>query len=274
MARSIAELEDHAAANPDDTIAINRLAVMRAEASTCHSGITLFLTGIDKVRFLEKAVSLGCPVAQKLLADHLWAHNRKDSRARITSLYFEAATAGLNIAQLALGESLQLGLSARNNIIDYEAGFQWIIRAAASGLPEAQASVSFAYRRGRADGNHSEFRIIHPRIGMAKHGVEPVKAFTYASRSANQENVEGICELAQCWEAGVGCVASEESATASLVKAADLGLTNALFYLGMICFDRGERGDESQFEQAIRWFMKADEKGMIVFVSYKAIWIP
>jgi hypothetical protein len=72
MARSIAELEDHTAANADDTIAIKRLAVMRAEASTCHSsGITLLLTGIDKVRFLEEAVSLGCPLAQKLLADHL-----------------------------------------------------------------------------------------------------------------------------------------------------------------------------------------------------------
>jgi TPR repeat protein len=106
---------------------------------------------------------------------------------------------------------------------------------------------------------------------MAKHGIEPVKAFTYASRSADQENAEGICELAQCWEAGVGCVAYEENATASLTKAADLGLTNALFYLGMICFDRGERGDEAQFEQAIKWFMKADEKGIVIIVSYKAI---
>jgi TPR repeat protein len=148
--------------------------------------------------------------------------------------------------------------------MEYDAGFPWIIRAAAAGVPVAQARASFLFRQGRACGTYSETRIIQPLMGAASHGVDPVKAFTYASLSAAQGCVEGLCELGQCWENGVGCLPNEEKANAALEEAFGMGLTTAIHDLGMICMNRGDRGDAVQYEHAIRWFKMADAKGKAI----------
>jgi TPR repeat protein len=155
-----------------------------------------------------------------------------------------------------------MGHSTESNIIEYDAGFPWIIQAAAAGMPVAQARVSFSFRHGRACGTYSEVRNVHPLIGAAGHGVDPVKSFTYATLSAAQGCVEGLCELGQCWENGVGCLPNEEKANAALEEAAGMGLTTAMHDLGEICMKRGDRGDAVQYEHAIRWFKMADEKGI------------
>jgi TPR repeat protein len=263
MNRSIVELNVILAANPDDKLALNRLAVKNAQESTSNSGIPSLSNSLEKIRFLEAAVSRGCPVAQTHLADHHWNHNRKEALANIHALYLKAAISGLDIAQFTLGVNIQLGYNP-SQLMEYDDGFPWIIQAAAAGMPVAQARVSFLFRHGRACGTYSETRAIHPMIGEAGHGVDSVKAFTYASLSAAQGCVEGLCELGQCWENGVGCLPNEEKANAALGEAVGMGLTTAMHDLGMICMKRGDRGDTDQYEHAIHWFKMADEKGMVI----------
>jgi TPR repeat protein len=183
-------------------------------------------------------------------------------------LYQSAATAGLDVAQYTLGENLQHGNLTLG--MEYEAGFPWMIRAAAAGMAAAQARVSFFFRHGRACGVYGENYPVHPSTRMAKHGAQPVKAFTYATLSAGQGSPEGMSELGQCWERGIGCELNEQKADALFVQAIDLCFSPAMYDFGKICQKRGDRGNVVQYEQAMRWFKLADISGTRGYPSLRS----
>lgn len=115
-----------------------------------------------------------------------------------------------------------------------------------------------AFRVGRdADAAH-EMALIreYGRYGVA---ADPSVAFAWFETAARAGHIEGMAELALCYELGCGCDPDDEQALDWYVRAAEAGHVTAKFSVGE-CFEEA-RGVPQSDTEACLWYYKAAVAG-------------
>lgn len=94
-----------------------------------------------------------------------------------------------------------------------------------------------------------------------RYGVEtdPVVAFTWFQKAAHAGHVEGMAELALCYELGCGVAVDDEQALDWYMKAAEAGHVTAKYSVGE-CFEEA-RGVPQSDSEACLWYYKAAVAG-------------
>jgi TPR repeat protein len=118
------------------------------------------------------------------------------------------------------------------------------VRAAFGGNSGAQYALSCCYSSGK---------------GTEKH---PAKAFFYASKSAEQDNLKALGKLGDMHYWGQGCPVDFAKALDCFTRAAEMGDALSMESIAIIYTD-GEGGIEIDLVQAFAWMRRAAEKGMV-----------
>ena len=115
-----------------------------------------------------------------------------------------------------------------------------------------------AYVIGRDLDAAHEMALIYEygRFGVA---TDPVVAFSWFQTAANAGHVEGMAELALCYELGCGVEADDEQALDWYMKAAEAGHVTAKYSVGE-CFEEA-RGVPQSDSEACLWYYKAAVAG-------------
>jgi TPR repeat protein len=135
MKLSVAEMKDIVTANPDDVLTLNRLDHMIANDA---------VNDAEGMEILKGAAKRGCPLAQYKLFGHSYEINEDGDAALAFQYLLSSAKSGLGHAQVSLSSVYQAGILGMR--IDMQESFKWAVRAAAWGLSDGQAQLSFLYR--------------------------------------------------------------------------------------------------------------------------------
>jgi TPR repeat protein len=158
---------------------------------------------------------------------------------RVYELFKSSAQTGLDASQSNLSKCLEDGTGCET---DVKESFKWLLRAAVSGEPEAQARVSRFYRLG-APG------------GVKKNDD---KAFHFATL-AWRKSIAGLFELGMCWMDRPD-TDGKEKAICCFEKAAEMGYTMAMLRLGDYYYERAQEGAADEYDLAFEWMKKAAEQ--------------
>ena len=159
--------------------------------------------------------------------------------------FLKAANLGSPEACELVGEAYRFGVGVER---DEAKAFEWYRKAAELGIPTAAFSLADFYERGacveRDEARANELRR---------------KGFDLASRRAKIGDARGARVVGECYENGVGVEADEERAFEWYSKAAEFGDARAMRNLGD--FYREVSALENAATLAFEWYSKAAELG-------------
>jgi TPR repeat protein len=156
---------------------------------------------------------------------------------RVYELFKSSARTGLDASQSNLSKCLEDGIGCE---IDIKESFKWLLRAAVSGDPEAQARVSRFYRLGG---------------GVIKNDA---KAFHFATLAC-RKSIAGLFELGMCWMNKTDPDAKKKM-IGCFEQAAEKGYTMAMYCLGDYYYERAQDGAADEYDLAFEWMKKAAEQ--------------
>jgi TPR repeat protein len=203
----------------------------------------------DAFQALTRSSDRGCPIAQYNLAAYLMRTNGQDEK--VLSLLGISAKAGLLEAHLRLGRlyvSHLKGISINTQVTSMK-----LFVGMYEPLSEAtqKRSIVFSWFYCKGHGTHKNL----------------VKAFYYASKSADQDNEYAIDLQGQMFMQGYGCEVDQVKAFDCYTRAAEMG-NNAAMHNVSGCYILG-KGVVKDRVKAFYWTKRAGEGGLVV--SMKAL---
>lgn len=150
---------------------------------------------------------------------------------------WQRACAGDNDGQFYLGVKFDFGDDGLER--DLPLAIRFYVLAAEQGSSSAALNLSVAYRDDLRD---------------------PQKRFFYAKMSADLGNTTGQCELAHCYEDGVGTAVNEAEALRYYQLSADQHDSSGEFCLAA-CYESGTCGTVENLPRALKYYKLAQQHG-------------
>lgn len=147
------------------------------------------------------------------------------------------ADKGNVIAQIVLGDKYLNGEDVKT---DLEKAFEYFMKAAKQGMPDAQWWVGTFYEAGKVVDKN------------------PDAAFSWYMKAAEQNDVLAIFAIGECYYNGIGVKADKAKAFEWYYKAAQKGDACSQWEIGT-SYELGHGVEESETE-AFKWYMKSAEQ--------------
>jgi len=198
----------------------------------------------DRSMFLfKRAAALGDVIAQRRYGRELiWGplNSTSDSKLQAKGVAWLKLAEGGDDDRAAelLGRAYRRGLGVEP---DLAKSFEYLLKAARAGVPEAQGQIGLNYWYGSGvEVNYDE-------------------AYKWLSICALQGQAEGLYYLGRATELGIGCEVNEKEAVRLYQKAAELGDSDAIYTLGECAYNG--KGMECDPQQAVLFYRKAAAMG-------------